>query len=49
MFESAEIGHTLSKTEFNQRVPLIRQELLNLQQELREKKIISGDYFNWGG
>lgn len=38
MFESAEIGHTLSKTEFNQRVPLIRQELLNLQQELREKK-----------
>lgn len=38
MFESAEIGHTLSKVEYNQQVPIVRQELLNLQQELREKK-----------
>lgn len=36
MFEAAEIGSAISKDEYKQREPLLRQELLELQQELRE-------------
>jgi len=38
MFESAEIGHVILKSEYEQTLPELRQDLLNLQQELRERK-----------
>ncbi len=36
MFRTAELGQTVSKSEFNQREPLLRQELLDVQRQLRE-------------
>ncbi len=36
MFEAAEVGSSISKEEYKQREPVLRQELLELQQELRE-------------
>jgi len=38
MFESAEVGHKLSKEEYNKREPLLRQQLLKAQYDLLEKK-----------
>jgi len=35
MFEVAELGHTLSKTEYDKRVPQLRTELLQVQQALK--------------
>ena len=37
MFETAEVGHKLSKEEYKQREPILRQELLKAQYELLEK------------
>ena len=37
MFESAEIGHKLGKTEFKREEPRLRQRLLDLQYQLLEK------------
>jgi len=37
MFESAEIGHKLGKTEFKREEPKRRQRLLDLQYQLLEK------------
>jgi polyphosphate:AMP phosphotransferase len=37
MFESAEIGHKLGKTEFKREEPKLRQRLLDLQYQLLEK------------
>ena len=34
MFESAEVGHTLSKEEYNRQVPLLREALLNVQHDV---------------
>lgn len=34
MFEVAELGHKVSKEKYNQRVPLLRTELLGIQQKL---------------
>ncbi|MBX3185213.1 MAG: polyphosphate:AMP phosphotransferase [Polyangiaceae bacterium] len=34
MFETAELGRTLSKEQFNERVPVLRDELLKAQREL---------------
>ncbi len=48
MFESAELGHTVSKSDYNAEVPTLREQLLDIQFELAEKKpfpvilIISG-------
>lgn len=36
MFRTAELGQKVSKSEYNQRVPLLRQELLEVQRQLRE-------------
>ena len=36
MFEIAELGHSLDKAEYNQKIPDLRTELLVLQQKLRE-------------
>ena len=36
MFRTAELGQTVSKSEFNQRETLLRQELLDVQRQLRE-------------
>ncbi len=36
MFRTAELGSSISKEEYGEREPLLRQELLALQQELRE-------------
>jgi polyphosphate:AMP phosphotransferase len=36
MFETAELGSKIAKAEYNERVPLLRQELLEVQTELRE-------------
>ncbi len=36
MFETAELGRTLSKVEYNQEVPTLRTELLEIQQRVRE-------------
>ncbi|MEZ5540975.1 MAG: polyphosphate:AMP phosphotransferase [Pseudomonadota bacterium] len=36
MFEAAEVGSSVTKDEFKQREPVLRQELLELQQELRK-------------
>ena len=36
MFEAAEVGSSVAKSEFRQREPVLRQELLDIQQELRE-------------
>jgi len=36
MFEAAEIGSSIPKSAFKKREPLLRQELLELQQELRQ-------------
>jgi AMP-polyphosphate phosphotransferase len=41
LFESAEIGHKISKAEYNQQLPFLRQELLSVQQALRDKKNFS--------
>jgi AMP-polyphosphate phosphotransferase len=38
MFESAELGHALSKAEYEERVPPLRAALLDAQYELAEKK-----------
>lgn len=35
MFETAELGQTVTKTEYKKTVPLLRQQLLELQDELR--------------
>jgi len=36
MFRTAELGQKISKTEYREREPLLRQELLEVQQKLRE-------------
>lgn len=36
MFEAAEVGRKLSKSDYKQQVPLLRSQLLELQQQLRE-------------
>jgi len=36
MFETAELGSKVAKSEYRQRAPILRQELLDLQRELRE-------------
>jgi len=36
MFESAELGHKISKSDYKKEVPVLREELLNVQLELRE-------------
>ena len=36
MFELAEIGHTLGKTEYKKRVPELRTKLLDIQNKLRD-------------
>ena len=36
MFETAELGSKVAKSEYKQRAPILRQELLDLQRELRE-------------
>ena len=36
MFRTAELGQKVSKSEYNQREPLLRQELLDVQRRLRE-------------
>ena len=38
MFESAEVGHKISKEEYDKREPVLRQQLLKAQYELLEKK-----------
>lgn len=38
MFEVAELGHKLSKEEFNEKVPALHTALLALQRQLRESK-----------
>lgn len=38
MFESAEIGHVISKAKYDRQVPVLRHELLTVQLALREKK-----------
>ncbi len=35
MFETAELGHAISKTDYNQQIPLLRTELLTVQQQLK--------------
>lgn len=35
MFEIAELGHTVSKADYNEKVPVLRTQLLMLQQQLR--------------
>ncbi len=34
MFEIAELGHTVSKTDYNEKVPTLRTQLLTIQQQL---------------
>ncbi|MDX1698177.1 MAG: polyphosphate:AMP phosphotransferase, partial [Thiohalobacterales bacterium] len=36
MFRTAELGQKVAKSEFNEREPLLRQQLLDVQRELRE-------------
>ena len=36
MFRTAELGSSISKDEYSEREPLLRQQLLDLQRELRE-------------
>ncbi|MCB1916995.1 MAG: polyphosphate:AMP phosphotransferase [Rhodocyclaceae bacterium] len=36
MFESAELGHTVSKTRYEEEAPQLRADLLNVQYELKE-------------
>lgn len=36
MFETAELGHALTKDEYNERVPRLRQELLTIQRQLAD-------------
>ena len=36
MFEVAELGHSLSKQEYNEKVPQLRTELLTVQERLKE-------------
>ena len=38
MFETAELGRTITKTDFKQTAPLLRQELLKLQDTLHRRK-----------
>ncbi len=38
MFETAELGRSISKTDFKKAVPSLRQELLELQDELRKDR-----------
>jgi polyphosphate kinase 2 (PPK2 family) len=35
MFEIAELGHTVSKAEYNEQIPELRTQLLTVQQQLR--------------
>jgi len=35
MFEIAELGHTVSKTDYNEQIPELRTQLLTVQQQLR--------------
>jgi polyphosphate:AMP phosphotransferase len=37
MFESAELGHKIKKSEYEKEAPLLREELLDVQMELAEK------------
>ena len=39
MFETAELGRTISKTEYNEKFPVLRLELLQIQQRLRAANI----------
>jgi len=39
MFETAELSHTISKPEYNEEVPVLRTELLEIQQELRQARV----------
>jgi polyphosphate:AMP phosphotransferase len=41
MFESAELGHKLSKEEFRNEEPALREKLLDVQSELKEKASFS--------
>ncbi|MEM6461202.1 MAG: polyphosphate:AMP phosphotransferase [Pseudomonadota bacterium] len=41
MFETAELGRTISKAEFKRAAPVLRQELLELQDDLHKKKYCS--------
>ena len=41
MFEAAELGSTISKEEYKQRLPDLRESLLQVQQELRAKSTSS--------
>ena len=36
MFETAELGHTIPKTDYNKQVPTLRTELLETQQLVRQ-------------
>ena len=36
MFRTAELGQKVAKAEYREREPLLRQELLEAQQQLRE-------------
>ncbi len=37
MFEIAELGHKVSKADYNEKVPALRTQLLTIQQQLREQ------------
>ena len=39
MFETAELKHTISKADYNEEVPRLRTELVQIQQELRQAEI----------
>ena len=39
MFETAELKQTIGKKEYNEEVPRLRTELLEIQQELRKAEI----------
>lgn len=36
MFESAELGHKIEKSDYKKEVPVLREELLNVQMELTD-------------
>ena len=38
MFETAELGRKVTKRDFKMQVPVLRTELLKVQQELRREK-----------
>jgi polyphosphate kinase 2 (PPK2 family) len=39
MFETAELKHTIKKADYNEEVPRLRTELVQIQQELRQEEI----------